>query len=68
MSFQALDNIHIDVNSLLEDKKDNNQLELSEIDEIGKIWDKHRINADKVANHYYSTNEDCFKRYAWRVR
>lgn len=68
MSFQTLDNIHIDVNSLLEDKKDNNQLELSEIDKIGKIWDKHRVNVDKISHHYYSSNEDCFKRYAWRLR
>lgn len=68
MSFQALDSIHIDVNSLLEKEKDNSQLQFSEVDEIGNIWDKHRANADKVANHYADANEGCFKRYAWRLR
>ena len=38
-------------------KKIKNQLGLSEVDEVGKIWDKHRANADRVSNHYDSANE-----------
>ena len=68
MSFQTSDGIHIDVNLLLEEEKDKHQLGLSEVDEVGKIWDKHRANADRVSNHYDNANEGCFKRYAWRVR
>ena len=46
MSFQTSDGIHIDVNLLLEEEKDKHQLGLSEVDEVGKIWDKHRANAE----------------------
>lgn len=39
-------------------------LALSDLSERDKPWDKHRSNADKVANHYRSSE---FKQYARRI-
>ena len=49
-------------------QQSKNLLRLSEVSQIGKTWDKHRANADKVSNYYASTGEGCFNRYARRVR
>lgn len=38
---------------------------LSDLSERDKPWDKHRSNADKVANHY--RGEEEFSRYAERI-
>ncbi|MGH1396693.1 MAG: protein rep [Trichormus sp.] len=43
-------------------------LNLSDILPIGKTWDKHRVNAEQVANYYATAEEDFFNEYAWRVK
>lgn len=48
--------------------KTKNQLKLSDISVAGKIWDKHRANAQKISEYYADAEEDGFARYAWRVK
>jgi len=68
VSFQASDGGFTTVNLSHQDKKDKNQLNLSEVSKIGKTWDKHRANADKISNYYASASEASFENYALRVR
>ncbi|OKH55919.1 replication protein [Calothrix sp. HK-06] len=44
------------------------RLKLSDASVAGKIWDKHRANAQKIAEHYADAKEEGFARYAWRVK
>jgi hypothetical protein len=41
---------------------------LTEVDPIGKTWEKHRVNADKVAEFYAQAGDDTFNDYAWRLK
>ena len=41
---------------------------LADISPIGKMWDKHRANAEKIAYYYATSGEDSFLEYAWRMR
>ena len=41
---------------------------LSGLDPTGKTWEKHRINADKIAEFYAKANNDTFHEYAWRLK
>jgi hypothetical protein len=49
-------------------QQNQNVQSLSEVSPIGKIWDKHRTNADKVLHYYAKADEDYFQQYAWRMR
>ncbi|MBS9392851.1 MAG: hypothetical protein HEQ29_06750 [Dolichospermum sp. LBC05a] len=33
---------------------------LTDVDPIGKTWEKHRINADKVAEYYAKASDETF--------
>lgn len=70
MSAQDEDKSFIAVNVSPIDKcqQSKNQLRLSSVSPIGKTWDKHRANADKVSDYYASAPEGCFHSYAMRVR
>ncbi len=46
----------------------SNNLQLSEVSQIGGTWEKHRTNAEKISNYYASTHDSYFHEYAWRVR
>ncbi|WP_292733091.1 hypothetical protein [Nostoc sp. JL31] len=52
----------------LKSQQNQNVQSLSEVSPIGKIWDKHRANTDKVFHYYDKADEHCFQQYAWRVR
>ncbi len=41
---------------------------LTEVSPIGKIWDKHKANTDKVLHYYAKAGEDYFQQYAWRMK
>lgn len=66
MSDKALDRNCIAPGDKLEKRKD--LLGLSDISPKGKTWDKHRANADIVADYYAGGGEGGFNRYARRVR
>ncbi|MEH2281059.1 MAG: hypothetical protein V7K90_06900 [Nostoc sp.] len=70
MSAQASDSNFIAFNISSQDKfqKNQNVQSLSEVSSIGKIWDKHRANTDKVLYYYAKADEDYFQQYAWRMR
>ena len=70
MFVQASDSNFIAVNASSPDKfqKNQNILSLSEVSSIGKTWDKHRANADKVSDYYAKANEYRLQQYAWRIR
>jgi hypothetical protein len=36
---------------------------LTEVSPIGKTWEKHRNNADKVSEYYAKSGEDAFNDY-----
>lgn len=57
-------------NQSIQDESELNQdvLGLSDISPKDKVWDKHRSNADIVANYYASGGEGYFHRYAHRIR
>lgn len=60
--------IAVNVSPIDECQQRKNQLRLTEVSPIGKTWDKHRANADKVSDYYASALESCFHSYAMRVR
>ncbi|MEH2286089.1 protein rep [Nostoc sp.] len=70
MSAQASDNNFIAFNLSSQDKFQQNQnvQSLTEVSPIGKIWDKHRANTDKVLHYYAKADEHYFQQYAWRIR
>lgn len=70
MSAQASDNNFIAFNISSQDKfqKNQNVQSLSEVLPIGKIWDKHIANTDKVLHYYAKADEHYFQQYAWRMR
>ncbi|MCP6759139.1 MAG: protein rep [Fischerella sp. CENA71] len=70
MSAQTSNRNVITVNESLQNeyKHSKNTLDLSDVSPIGKIWEKHRTNADKISNYYASAGEGCFNRYAWRIK
>ena len=41
---------------------------LTDVDPTGKTWEKHRINADKIAEYYTQADNDTFNEYAWRLK
>jgi hypothetical protein len=48
---------------------ENPDLALSDVDPKEKVWDKHKANADVVADFYADTEgEDSFQRYAERIK
>ncbi|MBS9386305.1 MAG: protein rep [Dolichospermum sp. BR01] len=49
-------------------QQSQNTPNLTDVDPIGKTWEKHRINADKVAEFYAQAGEDHFNEYAWRLK
>jgi len=70
VSAQASDSNFIAFNISFQDKFQRNQnvQSLSEVSPVGKIWDKHRANTDKVLHYYAKANEHYFQQYAWRMR
>ncbi|MDZ8183269.1 MAG: protein rep [Nostoc sp. ChiSLP02] len=70
MSAKASDCKFITFNISSQDKSQPNQnvLSLSNVAPIGKTWDKHRANADKVFQYYAKADEHCFQQYACRVK
>lgn len=38
---------------------------LAEVSDRDQVWDKHRMNADKVSNHYRGS--ECFDQYSQRI-
>ncbi|MEH2357473.1 protein rep [Nostoc sp.] len=70
MSALASDSNFIAFNISSKDKFQQNQnlLSLSEVSPIGKIWDKHRANTDKVLQYYAKADEHYFQQYAWRMK
>lgn len=70
MSAQASDSDFIAFNISSQNKFQQNQniQTLTEVSPIGKIWDKHRSNTDKVLHYYAKGDEDYFQQYAWRMR
>ncbi|MBD2561864.1 MULTISPECIES: protein rep [Nostoc] len=70
MSAQASDNNFIAFNIFSQDKFQHSQNvpSLREVSLLGKIWDKHRANTDKVLHYYAKANEHYFHEYAWRMR
>ncbi|WP_414570214.1 protein rep [Nostoc sp. CCY 9925] len=70
MSAKASDSKLITFNIFSQDKSQPSQnvLSLSNVAPIGKTWDKHRANADKVFQYYAKADEHCFQQYARRVR
>ncbi|MEA5600671.1 hypothetical protein [Nostoc sp. UHCC 0252] len=69
MSAQASDSNFIAFNISSQDKfpKNQNIQSLNEVSPLGKIWDKHRANTDKILHHYAKADEHCFHQYAWRM-
>jgi plasmid rolling circle replication initiator protein Rep len=61
-------NKSFNLSSLEKKPKSQNVPSLTEVSSTGKIWEKHRINADKVADYYAKADEDAFNEYAWRLR
>lgn len=41
---------------------------LSDIIDTGKVWNKHRANAELVYNHYATANDCELNNYAWRIK
>lgn len=41
---------------------------LTEVSPIGKTWENHRTNAEKVSEYYAKSGDDGFNEYAWRLR
>ncbi|MEH2301762.1 MAG: protein rep [Nostoc sp.] len=70
MSAQASDSNFIAFNISFQDKfqQNSNIQSLSEVSPIGKIWDKHRANTDKLLHYYAKADEHSFQQYAWRMR
>ena len=70
MSAQASDSNFIAFNISSQDKfRQNQNIQwLSEVSPIGKIWDKHRANTDKLLHYYAKADEHYFQQYAWRIR
>ncbi|MEH2080835.1 MAG: hypothetical protein V7K89_12785 [Nostoc sp.] len=66
MSVQASDSNFIAFNISSQDKFQQNQniQSLTEVSSIGKIWDKHRANTDKVLDYYAKAEEHYFQQYA----
>jgi plasmid rolling circle replication initiator protein Rep len=70
VSAQASDSNFIAFNISSQDKfqKNQNIQSLTEVSPIGKIWDKHRANTDKVLYYYAKADEHYFHQYAWRMK
>jgi plasmid rolling circle replication initiator protein Rep len=68
VSAKASDKNFIASNLSLQHKLSQGQLNLTEIFPIGKTWDKHRANADRISYYYATAKEEAFNQYAWRVR
>ncbi|MFN6470824.1 MAG: protein rep [Nostoc sp. SerVER01] len=70
MSAKASDSKLITFNIFSQDKSQPSQnvLSLSNVAPIGKTWDKHRANADKVFQYYAKADEHCLQQYAQRVK
>ncbi|MEH2412647.1 protein rep [Nostoc sp.] len=70
MSAQASDSNFIAFNISSQNKFQQNQnvQSLTEVSPIGKIWDKHRANTDKLLHYYAKADEHYFQQYAWRMR
>lgn len=60
MSAQASDSNFIAFNISSQDKfqQNLNVQSLCEVSRIGKIWDKHRANTDKVLHYYAKADKD----------
>ncbi|MEA5516771.1 protein rep [Nodularia sp. UHCC 0506] len=41
---------------------------LTDVDPVGKTWEKHRINADKIAEYYTQADDETFNEYACRLK
>jgi plasmid rolling circle replication initiator protein Rep len=54
---------HIPIN-----KEDKNQINLCDVSKVGRTWDKHKANADRISKYYMNASEGSFERYAMRVK
>jgi hypothetical protein len=70
VSAQDLDINIIDFNllSLNQFRKHQNSLNLSDITNIGKTWDKHRANAELISSYYATAGDHNLNNYAWRIK
>ncbi|MDF5715298.1 MAG: protein rep [Rhizonema sp. NSF051] len=70
VSGQASDKNIVDFNllSVKQFRKHQNSLNLSDIANIGKTWDKHRANAELVSNYYAAAGDHELNNYAWRIK
>ncbi len=70
MSAKASDSEFITFNISSQDKSQPSQnvLSLTNVAPVGKTWDKHRANADKVFQYYAKADEHCLQQYAQRVK
>ncbi len=70
MSAKASDSkfISFNISSQHESQPSQNVLGLSNVSSIGKTWDKHRANTDKVLDYYAKADEHYFQQYAWRMK
>ncbi len=48
--------------------KHPNSLNLSDISNIGKTWNKHKANAELVSNYYATADDNELNNYAWRIK
>jgi plasmid rolling circle replication initiator protein Rep len=49
-------------------KEDKNQINLCDVSKVGRTWDKHKTNADRISKYYMNASEGSFERYAMRVK
>ncbi|MFN6496125.1 MAG: protein rep [Nostoc sp. DedQUE01] len=70
MCAKASDSEFITFNISSQDKSQPSQnvLSLTNVAPVGKTWDKHRANADKVFQYYAKADEHCLQQYAQRVK
>ncbi|HEY9800450.1 MAG TPA: protein rep [Leptolyngbyaceae cyanobacterium] len=68
MSAQASGRNFVNLLWLNELIKHRNSLNLSDISNIGKTWEQHRANAEKISHYYATANDDELNNYAWRIK